>query len=102
MLDITEVRIHMMRNPNSNLKGFADIIISGCFMVGNIAIIQGPEYTYTAMPYRILPDNTRKDTVRSLTEDCERQVEGMVLDAYEDKLNQERMEASAKTVVGFH
>jgi len=88
-LNITKVQIHLMRNPNSDLKAFADIIISDCFIVRNIAIIQGPEYIYTAMPNRLTKDNLRKDIAHPITEDCQRQIEGMVLDAYEDRLNQE-------------
>lgn len=92
-LDITKVQIHLMRNPDSDLKGFADIIISDCFIVRNIAIVQGPEYTYTAMPNRMTRDNVRKDVAHPITEDCRRQIEGMVLDAYEDRLNQDHADS---------
>jgi stage V sporulation protein G len=87
MLDITKVQIHLMRGEGV-LRGFADIIISDCFIVRQITIVQGPEYMYISMPNHILKGEKR-DTAHPITEECRRQIEDAVLDAYEARLNEE-------------
>lgn len=56
---VTDVRIKLVRDKNK-LLGFATIIISKCFVVRDIKIIQGDGEAFIAMPARRITDHCKK------------------------------------------
>ena len=40
-MEITEVRIKLMDDPNDRLQGFCSITFDGCFVIRDLKIIQG-------------------------------------------------------------
>ena len=59
-MDITEVRIKLMSDPQDRLQAFCSITIDGCFVVRDLKIIQGHKGSFVAMPSRKLTDRCPK------------------------------------------
>ncbi len=59
-MEITEVRIKLMENPEDRLRGFCSITFDGSFVVRDLKIIEGNNGPFVAMPSRKLTSNCRK------------------------------------------
>ncbi len=55
-MEITEVRIKLMEDPNDRLQAFCSITFDGAFVVRDLKIIQGTKGSFVAMPSRKLTD----------------------------------------------
>lgn len=55
-MDITEVRIKLMDDPNDRLRAFCSVTFDGAFVVRDLKIIQGAKGSFVAMPSRKLTD----------------------------------------------
>lgn len=55
-MEITEVRIKLMEEPNDRLQAFCSITIDGSFVIRDLKIIQGSRGPFVAMPSRKLND----------------------------------------------
>jgi stage V sporulation protein G len=55
-VEITEVRIKLMSDPNDRLMGFCSITLDGSFVIRDLKIIQGGKGSFVAMPSRRLMD----------------------------------------------
>ena len=55
-MDITEVRIKLMNDPQERLLAFCSITLEGCFVIRDLKIIQGTKGPFVAMPSRKLTD----------------------------------------------
>lgn len=68
-MNITEVRIKLMSDPNDRLLAFSSITLDHCFVVRDLKIIQGTRGPFVAMPSRKLMDRCpfchHKNTLRS-------------------------------------
>ena len=49
-MNITDVRIRLLRNKDNRIKAFATIIFDDSFIVRDIRIIEGPNGPFVAMP----------------------------------------------------
>ncbi len=83
MLNITEVRINKVEH-DEKLRGFASLVIDGCFLIGDLRVIEGEEGFFVAMPSKRRRDGTFKDTAFPLNNETREHVERTVLLAYED------------------
>lgn len=59
-MEITEVRIKLMEEPNDRLQAFCSITIDGSFVIRDLKIIQGTRGPFVAMPSRKLNDRCPK------------------------------------------
>lgn len=59
-MEITEVRIKLMGDPNDRLKAFCSVTLDGSFVVRDLKIIQGGKGPFVAMPSRKLTDKCPK------------------------------------------
>ncbi len=59
-MEITEVRIKLMEEPNDRLQAFCSITIDGSFVIRDLKIIQGTRGPFVAMPSRKLNDRCSK------------------------------------------
>ena len=59
-MEITEVRIKLMDNPEDRLRGFCSITFDDCFVVRDLKIIEGNSGPFVAMPSRKLTSNCSK------------------------------------------
>ncbi|MGD2175054.1 MAG: SpoVG family protein [Candidatus Brocadiaceae bacterium] len=57
MLNITEVRVKLMRNRSDRLRAFCSITIDDDFVVHDLRVIEGRKGFFVAMPSRKLTDN---------------------------------------------
>ena len=55
-MEITEVRIKLMDDPQERLQAFCSITFDECFVVRDLKIIQGSKGPFVAMPSRKLTD----------------------------------------------
>jgi stage V sporulation protein G len=55
-VEITEIRIKLMNDPNDRLQAFCSITFDGCFVIRDLKIIQGTRGSFVAMPSRKLTD----------------------------------------------
>lgn len=59
-MEITEVRIKLIDNPDDRLRGFCSITIDDSFVVRDLKIIEGNKGPFVAMPSRKLTANCHK------------------------------------------
>lgn len=74
-MDITEIRIKLMADPNDRLQAFCSITFDGCFVIRDLKIIAGTKGSFVAMPSRKLTDRcprcSAKNQLRSrFCSDC--------------------------------
>ena len=55
-MDITEVRIKLMEDPQERLQAFCSITFDHCFVIRDLKIIEGTKGSFVAMPSRKLTD----------------------------------------------
>jgi len=55
-VEITEIRIKLMEDPNERLQAFCSVTFDGCFVIRDLKIIQGTKGSFVAMPSRKLTD----------------------------------------------
>ena len=59
-MDITEVRIKLMEDPQERLQAFCSITFDHCFVIRDLKIIEGTKGSFVAMPSRKLTDRCPK------------------------------------------
>ena len=55
-MEITEIRIKLMNDPNDRLQAFCSVTFDHCFVIRDLKIIQGTRGSFVAMPSRKLTD----------------------------------------------
>jgi stage V sporulation protein G len=55
-VDITEIRIKLMEDPQERLQAFCSITFDHCFVIRDLKIIEGTKGSFVAMPSRKLTD----------------------------------------------
>ncbi|MCL4110832.1 UNVERIFIED_CONTAM: hypothetical protein GTU68_039945 [Idotea baltica] len=59
-MEITEVRIKLMDDPNDRLQAFCSVTFDSAFVIRDLKIIQGTKGPFVAMPSRKLTDRCGK------------------------------------------
>ena len=59
-MEITEVRVKLVRNKDDRLKAFCSITLDNEFVVRDIKIIEGTDGHFVAMPSRKMSDHCEK------------------------------------------
>lgn len=81
-MEITEVRINL--NKGGKVRAFAQIVVDGCFLVGDIRVIEGKEGTVLLqMPSRRLRNGSFRDIAHPLNTETRRRVEEAIVSEYE-------------------
>jgi stage V sporulation protein G len=69
LMNVTEVRIKLMNDPQDRLLAFCSLTLDSCFVVRDLKIIRGTKGPFVAMPSRKLTDRCPrcggKNTLRS-------------------------------------
>lgn len=98
-MNITDVRVRMVRKTDAKLKAVASIIIDDCFVVHDIKIIDGNDGYFIAMPSRKTPDGEFKDIAHPILPQTRKDIQKLILDAYEvAKAEAEANEKSAAAI----
>lgn len=83
-MNISDVRIRVVKSETSKIKASASITIDGCFVVHDIKIIEGSEGYFIAMPSRKTPEGAFKDIVHPLDTATRTELSDIVLKAFEE------------------
>ncbi len=86
MLNITDVRVRIVKKEDAKLKAVASIIIDDCFAIHDIKIIEGAEGNFIAMPSRKTPDGEFKDIAHPINSETRELVRQKVFAAFEDAI----------------
>ncbi len=82
MLNITDVQIKKVEH-DEKLRAFASIVLDGCFLVGDIRVVEGEEGYFVSMPSRRKRDGRFVDICFPLDNPTREFIEEKVLRAYE-------------------
>ncbi len=81
-MEISEVRINL--NKGGKVKAFAQVVFDGCFLVGDIRVLEGKEGTiYVSMPSRRLRNGSFRDIAHPLNTDTRKRLDEAILAEYE-------------------
>jgi stage V sporulation protein G len=82
MFDITDIRITKIEG-DEKLRAFAAIVIEGCFLVGDLRVVEGEDGYFVSMPSKRKRDGSFKDIAYPLNNETRDAIERQVLLAYE-------------------
>lgn len=85
-MNITEVRVRLVKKEDSKLKAAATITIDDCFVVHDIKVISGTDGLFIAMPSRKTPEGEFKDIVHPINTETREMISKKVIEAYEKEL----------------
>lgn len=91
-MNITDVRVRIVKNDTSKVKASASITFDDCFVVHDIKIIEGTDGYFMSMPSRKTPDGEYKDIVHPLNTETREKIRDLVLNAFEEAKNKQDQE----------
>ena len=92
-MKITDVRVRLVKNEDSKLKGVASVTFDECFVVHDIKIIDGPDGFFIAMPSRKASDGEYRDIAHPINSGTRDHIQTIILDKYEAALVEAEEEA---------
>lgn len=90
MLNITDIRIRLVKKEDSKLKAVASMTIDGCFVVHDIKVVEGNNGCFVPMPSRKTPEGEFKDIAHPIDTATRQQIDTSILAAYEKALKEEQ------------
>lgn len=91
-MNITDVRIRLIKREDSKFKAVASIIIDDSFVIHDIKVIEGQDGNFIAMPSRKTPDGEYRDIAHPINSEAREKIKTLILEAY-DKARSESTEA---------
>ena len=82
-MNITDVRVRLIKRDDSKFRAVASIIIDDCFVIHDIKIIEGAEGNFIAMPSRKTPDGEYKDSAHPINAETRELIKDRILEAYD-------------------
>ena len=82
-MNISEVRVRLVKKEEGKLKAVASITIDNCFVVHDVKILEGADDFFIAMPSKKTPDGEYKDNVHPLNTETREMLKKAVLDEFE-------------------
>jgi stage V sporulation protein G len=80
-MNITEVRVNVSKG--GKVRAFAQVVIDGCFLVGDIRVLEGKEGTvHVAMPSRRLRNGSFREVAHALNTETRRRLDEAILAEY--------------------
>jgi stage V sporulation protein G len=92
MIRITEIRIHLLDEEDTNLKAYANVTFDDCFVVHGIKIIQGEKGLFIGMPRRKRQDGKSQDIAHPINSETRHFMESKVIEAYDAARKQAKAE----------
>ena len=89
MLNITDIRIRLVKKEDSKLKAVASMTIDGCFVIHDIKVVEGNNGCFVPMPSRKTPDGEFKDIAHPIDTPTRQLIDSSVLAAYEKALKED-------------
>ena len=85
-MEITDVRVRIVKKDDSKLKAVASITFDDCFVIHDIKVIEGSESPFIAMPSRKTGDGEYKDIAHPIKQETRESIIKAILSAYEQEL----------------
>ena len=79
-MEITEVKVFPANE--GRLKGYATMVLDGCFIIRDMKIIQSDEGFFVSMPSRRKKDGSFKDIAHPLNVDTRQLIEDRIIEEY--------------------
>ncbi len=80
-MEITEVKVYLANE--GKLKGYATMVIDGCFIVRDMKIIKSDNKgLFVSMPSRRKKDGSFKDIVHPLNSETRKMIEEKIIEEY--------------------
>lgn len=83
MLNITDIRIRLVKKEDLKLKAVASVTIDGCFVVHEVRVIESEKGLFVAMPSKKTPDGEFKDIAHPIDTETRNMLDKKVIEAYE-------------------
>lgn len=88
-MNISEVRVRLVKKDDGKLKAVASITIDNCFVVHDVKILEGSDDFFIAMPSKKTPDGEYKDIVHPLNTETREMIKSLVLEEFHKARAQE-------------
>ena len=88
-MNITEIRVRLVKKEDSKLKAVASITIDECFVIHDIKVIQGTEGLFISMPSRKTPEGVYKDIVHPINTETREKISEQIIAAYQKQESEE-------------
>ena len=95
-MNISEVRVRLVKKEEGKLKAVASVTIDNCFVVHDVKILEGAEDFFIAMPSRKTADGEFKDIAHPIHADMRESLQKAVLAKYEETMEEAAVEAAAE------
>ncbi len=82
-MNISEVRVRLVKKDEGKLKAVASITIDNCFVVHDVKILEDSDDFFIAMPSKKTPDGEYKDIVHPLNTETREMLKKVVLEEFE-------------------
>ena len=83
-MNISDVRVRLVKSENSKVKASVSITIDGCFVIHDIKVIEGNDGYFAAMPSRKNPEGDFRDIVHPLDTPTRTELNAIILKAFEE------------------
>jgi len=84
-MNITEVRIQLLKKPAGKLMAFATITLDNALVIKDFQVFSSARGYFVGMPSRKLPDGTWKETVFPIETELADSISSIILRAFEDE-----------------
>lgn len=88
-MNISDVRIRLIKKEDSKLKAIASITIDDCFVIHDIKVIEGSEGPFIAMPSRKTSDGEYKDIAHPINTETRETIRKSIMKVFEEELKKE-------------
>lgn len=86
IMNITDVRVRIVKKEDSKLKAVASVTFDDCFVVHDIKVIESQEGCFIAMPSRKTADGEYKDIAHPIKTETRQELIDVILKAYNEEL----------------
>ncbi|MGI6213665.1 MAG: septation regulator SpoVG [Christensenellales bacterium] len=87
-MNITDVRVKVLKNTEGKLKAVSSIIIDDEFAIHDIKVIEGTDGCFIVMPSRKTPSGEYRDIAHPIKTPVREQIRDLILAEYEKALNE--------------
>lgn len=84
-MNISDVRVRIVKKDDSKLKAVASVTFDDCFVVHDIKVIEGTEGYFIAMPSRKTADGEYKDIAHPIKTETREELIKVILSAFEEE-----------------
>ena len=85
-LNISDVRVRIIKKDDNKLKAVASITIDECFVVHDIKVIEGDNGLFIAMPSVKRKDGEFKDIAHPINSETREMIQKTIIDKYNEVL----------------